>query len=301
MRIVGASLGIVTLLIASVVGAVSMNFQKIAQQQTHWHDPRARQNPRETPLTTWVYLRPYFLVAMCLSACGALCDFLALVWVSPTTVGLMGCVSVLVNRCVSAVLLYESISRYEFALFVVVFVGCCVAIASDNAAPPGRSVLEQLQETEARTFILVTWATACSLKFLSNITRNPWFKRVFPPVASGIVGSQMVCGAKFIAWSFSNHVFLPHVLFPMSILCILGSLVHIKWLNDALAVFEASTTMVLFQVSWFVWNVVSGIVIFGDMEGADEVRWCLFISGWIISILGVFFIVRYVHSKQTEV
>ena len=117
-----------------------MNFQKIAQQQTHWHDPRARQNPRETPLTTWVYLRPYFLVAMCLSACGALCDFLALVWVSPTTVGLMGCVSVLVNRCVSAVLLYESISRYEFALFVVVFVGCCVAIASDNAAPPGRSV-----------------------------------------------------------------------------------------------------------------------------------------------------------------
>ena len=61
----------------------------------------------------------------------------------------MGCVSVLVNRCVSAVLLYESISRYEFALFVVVFVGCCVAIASDNAAPPGRSVLEQLQETES--------------------------------------------------------------------------------------------------------------------------------------------------------
>ena len=75
---------------------------------------------------------------------------------------------------------------------------------------------------------------------------------------------------------------------------------HIKWLNDALAVLELhdngalSSLMVCMECG-------HGIVIFGDMEGANEVRWCLFISGWIISILGVFFIVRYVHSKQTEV
>ena len=300
MHIFYGSIGIVLLLFASVVGAVSMNFQKLAQHLTHWHDPRTRKQPRELPLTSPVYFRALFIIAMLLSASGAVCDFLALVWLSPTTVGIMGCLSILINRIVSSVLLHESLERTETFLFLFVFIGCAIAIGSDLSAVENLNVHDLLSEVKAKVFIISTWAFACSFKVLINVSRWSILKRVGPPVLSGIVGSQMVCGGKYVAWALSNDIIDIHSLLPMALLCIIGSLVHIAWLNETLANYEATTTLVLFQLSWFIWNVVSGIVIFNNMQGASTERWMTFVAGWIIAISGVTCIVRYYHNKTTQ-
>ena len=79
-------LGYVLLLVAAISSSVSMNFQKLAQHATLYHDPRTRKRPRDTPLTTSVFCRPMFIIALFLSFAASTLDFIALTWLPPATV-----------------------------------------------------------------------------------------------------------------------------------------------------------------------------------------------------------------------
>ena len=102
--------GYVLLLVASISSSVSMNFQKLAQHELNWKDPRTRKNRRTKPLET-VFTRPLFILAIFLSIAASTLDFLALTWLPPSTVGVFGSSSIIINLLVTRVILFEQTQK----------------------------------------------------------------------------------------------------------------------------------------------------------------------------------------------
>ena len=122
--------GYVFLLVASISSSVSMNFQKLAQHELNWEDPRTRNNKRTKPLESSVFTRPLFILAIFLSFAASTLDFLALTWLPPMTVGIFGAVSIIVNLLVSKVILFEQPDSKEWTAIACVICGCISSSSS---------------------------------------------------------------------------------------------------------------------------------------------------------------------------
>jgi hypothetical protein len=84
--------GFSLLALAAVSSSLSMNFQKIAQSQTNFFDPRHCKQKRKMPLTSTVCLRPLFVVAIILSISASILDFVALAFLPTSVVGIFALV-----------------------------------------------------------------------------------------------------------------------------------------------------------------------------------------------------------------
>ena len=127
-------IGFTLLFIASVSSSISMNFQKLAQYQTDYEDPRSRQNVRQEKLETPVCIRPLFVIALVLSAAASILDFFALAWLPTAVIGVFGSMSIIINLGVTRIILFEKPSKKEYFAISCVIIGCMISITSVGGA-----------------------------------------------------------------------------------------------------------------------------------------------------------------------
>ena len=294
-------LGYLLLFLANVSSSVSMNFQKLAQHQTLYYDPRKCTQLRDVPLKSYVCCRPLFVISLCLSATASIIDFVVLGWLSPATVGVFGCFSIVVNLCVSQKILYETLCWKEKKAVILILIGCLIAMISKIDHYITDPIPYLMQQTQSLVYISFTWLSCLLIFFILwwgelNIIRkvSPKLHRFLYPVIAGIIGSQVVCTGKYLSYvvqqSVIQNVFPVkiEVFICITVMCVLSIILHVFWLNKALALYDASYCIMLYQVTWFISTVIMGFVVFAEKQSTWAITW--FFMGCSIALSGVWFL-----------
>ena len=290
--------GYVILCIASIASSVSMNFQKMAQHETDYHDPRTRLRPRDTKLTTWVACRPLFIIAIFLSAAASTLDFLALTWLPPITIGVFGSTSIIINLIVTRVILFEIPHKKEWTAIGMVIAGCMLSISvtpdeNSSLTPP-----QLIERPQSMAYILLNWIVFITLSQVLEYQPNipPVIKKIGFPFLGGALGAQNVCMGKYIAYAVSTLHSTGtlqcrvDVLVAVVLLCVCSIVVHIAWLNKGLAIHDAYYCIIVYQTAWFMFTTLSGVVVYDNMSQLSGISNVIFIIGFLTAAYGVWLV-----------
>lgn len=296
-------LGYSFLFAATIASSVSMNFQKLAQHETHFHDPRKRARKRSVPLTSTVFCRPLFILALCLSFAAATLDFLALTWLPPATVGIFGCIAIGVNLLVTKIILFETPHREEWYSIGMILVGSLMAILVKVDNEPDETPPQLIERTSSCVYITLQWVVFITASQIMEHMKMPeWIEQLGFPFIAGAIGSQNVCMGKYIAYSVSNAVQHGHllgrtdVLISTLALCTASIVLHVVWLNRGLEKHDAYICVIVYQTSWFLFTTLSGIVVYDNMAMLGTLSQFIFTLGCGLAIYGVWNI-SVIHSK----
>lgn len=286
--------GFLLLLAASVSSSVSMNFQKLAQYETEYEDPRNRLRKRNVPLSTPVCFRPLFCVALLLSAAASMLDFVALAWLPTAVIGVFGSLSIIINLCVTRVILFETPSKAECKAILYVIVGCLLAIASTSENLSELTPPQLLERPLSCVYIVFNWVLfVLASVVLEHFPITPWISQVGFPFIGGALGAQNVCMGKYIAHAIvSGHeagvlTVRVDVLIATVLLCVASVIVHIIWLNKGLKKYDAYYCIIVYQSAWFIFTTLSGIVVYNNMATVTAVGWFFFSIGIATIVFGV--------------
>lgn len=299
-------IGYMFLLAASISSSVSMNFQKLAQYELYYIDPRTRLHKRPTPIKSSVYCRPLFVIAIFLSFAASTMDFLALTWLPPMTVGIFGAVSIIINLLVSKVVLFEHPDSKEWASIACVVVGCLLAICSNISDTNENSPPKLIERPSASGYIIANWvilelcAVALEYVKLPNVIQRFGF-----PFIGGALGAQNVCMGKYVAYAVEKWVETGSLTTRADVLVavvglLVGSVVvHIIWLNKGLAKHDAYYCIIVYQSTWFLFTTLSGIVVYDNMATLTPFSQFMFFSGCSLAMYGVYKI-SVIHKDSDE-
>jgi hypothetical protein len=295
-------LGYLFLLVAAIAASVSMNFQKLAANQTLFEDPRTKLRRRAQPWTRPVYLRPLFVVAILLSAAASTLDFLALAWLPASTVGVFGTLAIIINLAVTRIILFESPTPKEWLPIAYVIVGCVLAIATTpDESQHDKTVGQLIERTTSCVYIVLNWVV---LILASLWLEARPIKGGFPFIA-GALGAQNVCMGKYIAYACmtAEHGTLSvrvDNFVAALLLCVASVLVHIHWLNKGFASEDAYFCIIVYQTAWFIFTTLSGIVVYDNITQLNDFAKCLFALGVCVATTGVFKVVKIHTSRLTQ-
>ena len=298
--------GYLFLLLASISSSISMNFQKLAQHSTIYRDPRTCQHKRNQPLTSPIICRPYFILALFLSAAASTFDFMALTWLSPSMVGIFGCMSIIINIFVSRIILNEELDKQEWIAVVWVVIGCVLSISVNVNNETKYSPPQLIEQLSSCIYIVSNWVVflICD-RILNHVELPTKLERFGYPFIAGALGAQNVCMGKYIAFAISELVEYKYltvrldVLISAIILCIASIIIHIAWLNKGLAKYDASYCIIVYQTAWFMFTILSGIVVYDNMDELNTVEQLCFFTGCFLAGWGVWriSIVRVISNK----
>ncbi len=283
--------GITLIFIASTCSSIGMNFQKLAHRQTEYHDPRLMQKPRNQPLNSNVYFRPYMLLGFILTAAAVVCDSIALFFIGTTMIGVLGCMAIPINVFVSRYILFEEIKKTEKIYILIITFGCLACLITAKSHEPIETFV-RFAKWETAVFITCIWLFAFKLYIITMFVSKQYFQLIVLSVISGIMGAQFVSMGKYlldIIWLLNNNFQLPPTLqiIGVSVLTILALPLQIIFLNKSLEKFNATHSIAIFQCTWCILNVTQGIIIFGDMQSATTIEYVIFIFGFIITCMGI--------------
>lgn len=287
------TLGFLFLLMASISSSVSMNFQKLASNQTLFKDPRTKKQRRESPLTSPLFCRPLFVIAIFLSAAASILDFLALTWLPASTIGMFGSVSIVINLAVTRVVLFESPNPKEWVPIAYIILGCMLAISvtpedASNLTPP-----QLIERPTSCLYIIANWLAfiLCALA-LEYLTLPEWIEQIGNPFIGGAIGAQNVCMGKYMAYAFSTIrdgqlTVRADVFAAVTLLCAASVVIHIVWLNKGLEKYDAYYCIIVYQAAWFMFTTLSGVVVYDNIAQQDWITKSLFFVGVFTAAYGV--------------
>jgi len=285
--------GYLLLFVGSISSSVSMNFQKLAQHEIFFHDPRTRNSKRPQPLKTTVFTRPLFIIAIFLSVAASTLDFMALTWLPPSTVGVFGSMSIIINILVTRVILFEKPSKEEWVAITYVILGCLLAISVTPDHDSGMPIPQLLERPISYIYIILNWIIFILFYFaLENITLPKSIQRFGYPFIAGALGAQNVCMGKYLAYGVSTMqdgclTIRTDNFCAAIILCLTSIIIHVFWLNKGLEKYDAYFCIIIYQTSWFIFTTISGIVVYDDMSVLSTVEKIIFIIGLLTAIYGV--------------
>ena len=239
-------------------------------------------------------------MALVLSAAASVLDFVALAWLPTAVIGVFGSLSIIINLCVTRVILFETPSKEEGLVILYVIVGCLLAIASTSENVSELTPPQLLERPLSCVYIVLNWVVfVLAAVVLEKVTITPWISQVGFPFIGGALGAQNVCMGKYIAYAIvSAHeagelTVRVDVLMATLLLCIASVIVHLVWLNKGLAKYDAYYCIIVYQSAWFIFTTLSGIIVYDNMATVTIAGWSFFTIGigsivvgvWKISIL----------------
>lgn len=287
-------LGYVLLLVAAISSSVSMNFQKLAQYSTLYHDPRSRKKKRQTPLTSIVFCRPLFVIALFLSFAASTLDFIALTWLPPATVGLFGCIAIGVNLIVTRIILSEKPKPREWYSIGMVTIGSLMAITAKVNSESEYTPAQLLDRTSSCVYITLNWILFIIAAVALEYAKVPkWMHQFGYPFIGGALGAQNVCMGKYIAYAVSNITQYGHLTTRVDVfvatifLCVSSVIVHIIWLNRGLEKHDAYVCVIVYQTAWFLFTTLAGIIVYDNMATLSLLSQLAFFAGCGLAAYGV--------------
>eukprot|EP00512_Aurantiochytrium_limacinum_P001141 CAMPEP_0171489180 /NCGR_PEP_ID=MMETSP0958-20121227/2613_1 /TAXON_ID=87120 /ORGANISM="Aurantiochytrium limacinum, Strain ATCCMYA-1381" /LENGTH=712 /DNA_ID=CAMNT_0012022363 /DNA_START=120 /DNA_END=2258 /DNA_ORIENTATION=- len=268
--------------------------------------------PPVDPEARWRF-KLYWSLGFVAIGFGSLFDFAALAFGAQSVIAPLGSLTLVANMFFAQYMHGETLSQQDVLATAVIFLGCIISVAFASHENEIYTIEELLGLYATLRFVIYAVTIVALLvgglifvHFIESVvrkhgTRSRKYRKLFRyhrfsyAFLSGVAGAQSVLFAKtldgLLVASFTGHsrIFLAHFGSYLVIVAMFSSMIlQVYWLNCALARFDALYVVPVFQAQWIVFGVVGGGVFYGEFSGFSFGQAVAFLSGVIMTVLGVY-------------
>lgn len=279
----GIWIGIVLSIVGDLLISVAMNVQKDAHNRLIGTDIS--------------YVRSWrWWIGLILMAAGEIGNFTAYGFAPASLVAPIGTSAVVANAILATIFLKEKIRARDITGITLGVVGTFFLIKfsqKEESMLTATDIVDNLQKIPLIIYLVIELIAFLVLVYLHY--RRKYVKVVTILIQVALLGSLTVISAKavssMISLSFSGYNQLLHPVFYVMVVIMVVSIVgQVRYLNQAMAVFDATVVMPTNFVFFTVSAILSGIIFYGEFNGLSVLQVFMFCFGAVVSFIGVYFI-----------
>ncbi|KAF0044964.1 hypothetical protein F2P81_001493 [Scophthalmus maximus] len=279
-------LGIIVSICGNVLISISLNIQKYA----HVRQVQRGSEP--------YYTSPVWWCGVVLMGVGELGNFAAYGFAPASLIAPLGCVSVIASAIISVVFLKETVRASDIVGGTLAITGTYVLV---SFAPHNSThITAHLVQYYAVSwhFLLYLFVEVIVFCILLYVYKRRNVKHIVVVVSLvALLASLTVISVKavsgMIAESIKGQLQLIYPIFYVMLVVMVASCAfQIKFLNQAMKMFDATEVVPINFVFFTASAIVAGIVFYQEFEGLALLNIFMFLFGCLLSFLGVFLIAR---------
>ncbi|KAI9217301.1 magnesium transporter NIPA-domain-containing protein [Blastocladiella britannica] len=237
---------------------------------------------------------PVWWTGVVLMLLGETGNFLAYGFSPASVIAPLGTVALISNAIIAPVFLGETFRARDFAGVLLAIIGTVVIVSCSRSADPVLDAPALAEAFFTLRFLIYLSVTAAALVFLRSVYAV-WHKRTVL-VDLGFVaifGGWTVVSTKAISTLIGGSLFAVvtfPIFYPLAVVMIGTGVLQIRYLNTALAHFDATvvipTQFVLFTIS----AIAGSSTIYGDFDQQSPGSVIGFLTGCLLTFLAVYLI-----------
>lgn len=260
-----------------------MNVQKYAHNRLIGTD--------RSYVKSWIWWVGLFLMGS-----GEIGNFTAYGFAPASLVAPIGTSAVVANAILAFIFLKERIRVRDVTGITLGVVGTFFLIKfsqKEESMLSANDIVNNLQRIPLIIYLAIEFLAFLFLVYLHH--RRKFIRVVTVLIQVALLGSLTVISAKavssMITLSFSGQNQLLHPVFYVMLVIMVVSIVgQVRYLNQAMAVFDAQVVMPTNFVFFTVSAILSGIIFYGEFNGLTVLQVFMFCFGALVSFIGVYFI-----------
>lgn len=279
-------LGIIISICGNVLISVSLNIQKY----THVRQAQRGSKPYYTSALWWM--------GVILMGVGELGNFAAYGFAPASLIAPLGCVSVIASAVISVVFLKETVRASDILGGTLAITGTYLLV---TFAPHKISMVTAQMvhyyfiSYYFLVYIVIEVLLFCFLLFLYKIKRVKHIVIVMLLVA--LLASVTVISVKAVSGMITETIkgslqLVYPIFYVMFVIMVASCAFQIKFLNQAMKMFDATEVVPINYVFFTTSAIVAGIVFYQEFEDLALLNILMFVLGCLLSFLGVFLIAR---------
>jgi len=276
-------IGVALSISGNMLISVAMNIQK------HSHNQLADSEQSYLKSVTW-------WGGLILMGLGEIGNFTAYGFAPASLVAPLGTTAVIANAVIAVIFLKEEIRPRDILGIALAIIGAFLLVNFSNKKDTVLSGDEIVQYIKHYPFIiyLVLEILMFMLIFYLHLKQN-YIRVVTVLLQVALLGSFTVIAAKAVSsmltlsFSGSNQLIHP-IFYIMLIIMVITAVGQVKFLNEAMALFDTTVVMPTNFVFFTISAILSGIVFYQEFYGLTFLEVFMFLFGAFLSFTGVFFL-----------
>ncbi|KAL6108691.1 nipal2 [Pungitius sinensis] len=279
-------LGIIISICGNILISISLNIQKYAHVRHSQRDSKP------------YYTSPVWWCGVALMGVGELGNFAAYGFAPASLIAPLGCVSVIASAVISVIFLKETVRVSDVVGGTLAITGTYVLV---TFAPHTTTHIT----AHLIQYYIVSWFFVLYLSLevlLFCILLYVYKKRnvkhiVVVMLLVALLASLTVISVKAVSGMITESIkgqlqFIYPIFYVMLVIMIASCAFQIKFLNQAMKMFDATEVVPINFVFFTASAIVAGIVFYQEFEGLALLNIFMFLLGCLLSFLGVFLIAR---------
>lgn len=279
-------LGIVISICGNVLISISLNIQKFA----HVRQAQRGSKPYYTSGMWWS--------GVVLMGVGELGNFAAYGFAPASLIAPLGCVSVIASAVISVVFLKETIHVSDILGGSLAITGTYVLVTfapHTSTHITAHLVQYYIMSWPFQLYLLIEVVVFCVLLFFYKMRNAKHIVVVMLLVA--LLASLTVISVKAVSGMITETIkgqlqLIYPIFYVMLVIMIASCAFQIKFLNQAMKMFDATEVVPINFVFFTASAILAGIVFYQEFEGLAVLNIFMFLFGCSLSFLGVFLIAR---------
>ncbi|XP_063055643.1 NIPA-like protein 2 [Engraulis encrasicolus] len=288
--------GIIIAICGNFLISISLNIQK------YTHVRQSQRGSSKPYYKSWLWWLGISLMGL-----GELGNFAAYGFAPASLIAPLGCVSVIASAIISVVFLKESLRASDLLGGALAITGTYLLVTfAPHFAPhvTANMVERSLMSWEFLTYIFVEVIAFCILLYLYKCRNMKHIVIIMLLVA--LLASLTVISVKAVSGMITesiqgNHLqFTYPIFYVMFIIMVASCGFQIKFLNQAMKMFDATEVVPINYVFFTASAIIAGILFYQEFLGLSPVNIFMFVLGCLLSFIGVFLIARTRPKIKTD-
>ncbi|XP_053183888.1 NIPA-like protein 2 [Scomber japonicus] len=278
--------GIIISICGNVLISISLNIQKYA----HVRQSQRGSKPYYTSVLWWC--------GVVLMGIGELGNFAAYGFAPASLIAPLGCVSVIASAVISVVFLKETVRASDIVGGTLAITGTYLLVTF--APHTSTHITAHLVQYNAISwhfllYLVIEVVIFCILLYLYKRRNVKHIVIVMLLVA--LLASLTVISVKAVSGMITESIkgqlqLIYPIFYVMLVVMVASCAFQIKFLNQAMKMFDATEVVPINFVFFTASAIVAGIVFYQEFEGLALLNIFMFLFGCLLSFLGVFLIAR---------
>lgn len=276
-------IGVTLSVTGNMLISVAMNIQK------HSHNQLANSDQSYLKSFTW-------WGGLMLMGLGEVGNFTAYGFAPASLVAPLGTTAVIANAVIAVIFLKEEIRPRDILGIALAIIGAFLLVNFSNKRETVLSGDEIVEYIKHYPFIIYLILEILSFSFIFYLHLKQNYIRVVTVLLQvALLGSFTVIAAKAVSsmltLSFSGSNQLLHPIFYIMLFIMVATAVgQVKFLNEAMALFDTTVVMPTNFVFFTISAILSGIIFYQEFYGLTFLEVFMFLFGAFLSFTGVFFL-----------
>lgn len=279
-------LGIIISICGNVLISISLNIQKYAHVRQAQRDSK----PYYTSVVWWC--------GVLLMGVGELGNFAAYGFPPASLIAPLGCVSVIASAVISVVFLKETVRASDIVGGTLAITGTYLLVTF--APHTSTHITAHLVQyyTVSWHFLLYLFVEVIIFSILLYVYKRRNVKHiVVVMLLVALLASLTVISVKAVSGMITESIkgqlqLIYPIFYIMLVIMIASCAFQIKFLNQAMKMFDATEVVPINFVFFTASAIVAGIVFYQEFEGLALLNIFMFLFGCLLSFLGVYLIAR---------